>query len=190
MANRRKRRWTQKEINYLVRFYAYQPLSVTAKKLQRTKRGVKYKAADIGLHRYTESLTAKTLAQCFNSDVSVVIRWIEKFNLPCKKTFYNNQHRYFIDIDEFWKWAEQNKGLINWIKYDVESLPPDPLWVKEERAKMHNTKHRKTITIYDKQTVKSMDRQGFTNAQIAKELGRTVESIKHIKKSINRSVII
>ena len=96
-----RREWTEWEVRYLEKKYVGQPVEKTAKKLNRTINSVKRKAAKLDLNHYTDSLSAKVVARCFGSDVSVVIRWINKFDLPCKKVICGNQTRYLIETKNF-----------------------------------------------------------------------------------------
>lgn len=118
-----RREWTEQEIIYLKSRYLKQPVSVTAKKLNRTEYSVKRKAIKIGLKHYcTDYLSAKLLAKCFVVDTTVPIRWIEKLGLPAKKVVCETQTRYLIDPDDFWKWAEEYKDKINWTNFKENSI--------------------------------------------------------------------
>ena len=86
-----RREWTKDEETYMYRRYLNQSVETTAKFLDRSVSSVKHKARKLGLNHYCgECLAAKTIAKTFNCDVSVVIRWIEKLELPCKKFKVSN----------------------------------------------------------------------------------------------------
>ena len=106
-----RREWTEWEVRYLEKKYVGQPVERTAKKLNRTINSVKRKAAKLDLNHYTNFLSAKVVAKCFNVDTKVVLRWINKFNLPCKKVVCSNQTRYLIDgniIKYICRWKNKN----------------------------------------------------------------------------------
>ena len=93
-----RREWTKDEETYMYRRYLNQSVETTAKFLNRSVSSVKHKASKMGLnHYYGERISAKTLAKCFHSDISVIVRWIDKYDLPCKKVKLKNQTRYLID---------------------------------------------------------------------------------------------
>lgn len=180
-----RREWTEKEVAYLNKKYIYQPVEKTAKALDRTVASVKHKANKLGLNHYTDFLNAKTIAKCFSSDVAVVIHWVEKYGLPAKIIMVaNNQKRYLIDADDFWKWASKHREIINWSKYEKGSILPEPGWVAEQVRSYTTTMHRKKITDMEKERIKIMLRKGMTYKEIAEQIGRSYNSINHICRYI------
>lgn len=178
-----RRNWTKREEQYLIRCYTKQPVEITAKKLNRTKQSVKKKARKLGLNAYTDNLSAKVVAQCFGLDISVVIRWINKFNLPADTIKCYNQTRYNIDVDKFWKWAEENKDMINWTRYQINSLPPEPEWVKNQKNNYVFINHHRKFTYLEKQNIRRMLKENSTYGEISQKAGRTVYSITHAMKN-------
>lgn len=182
-----RKEWTKDEETYMYRRYLYQSVETTAKFLNRSVSSVKHKASKMGLnHYYGERISAKTLAKCFHSDIRVILRWIDKFDLPCKKVELDNQTRYSIDPVEFWKWAEKHKEIINWKKYERETLFPEPSWINYEWKKDNDKpeRHGNKITDFEKLSIKNMLRKGMSNKEIAKEIHRTYEATKHITKTV------
>lgn len=182
-----RREWTKDEETYMYRRYLNQSVETTAKFLNRSVSSVKHKASKMGLnHYYGERISAKTLAKCFHSDISVIVRWIDKYDLPCKKVKLKNQTRYLIDAAEFWKWAENHQDVINWKKYERETLFPEPSWVNYEWKKDNGKpeRHGNKITDFEKLSIKNMLRKGMSNKEIAKEIHRTYEATKHITKTV------
>ena len=172
--------WTKQEERYMERYYLCYPVEKMAKKLNRSVVSVKHKAARMGLNHYTDSLNAKAVARCFNSDVSVVIRWIEKFDLPCRKIKCKTQTRYVIDTEKFWKWAEHNKGIVNWSKYELMSMCPEPRWLEEEIQNYTTTKSRKKFTQQEIVEIKNLLHRGLNYKEIATQMGRSYYSINHL----------
>lgn len=178
-----RREWTDREVSYMYKRYLKQPVEITTNKLDRTISSVKHKTRKLGLNNYYgERISAKALAKCFRSDISVVLRWINKFDLPCKKVELKNQTRYLIDPVEFWKWAEKYKGIIKWKKYERETLFPEPSWINYEWKINHGKpeRHGRRITDLEKATIKGMMRKGLGNKEIAKEINRTYYATAHI----------
>ena len=83
-----RRMWTEAEEKYMERYYLFQPVQKTAKKLDRTVSAVYKKAHLMKLVRYDDALNVKMLAECFHYKRKTVIGWIQKYNLPCKKSKY------------------------------------------------------------------------------------------------------
>ena len=181
-----RREWTKEEELYLEKKYLKQPVEKTAKKLKRSISSVKHKAAKMGLNHYTDGFNAKTLARCFDSDVSVVIRWINKFDLHCRKIKCSNQTRYIIDAEEFWQWAEQHKDIVNWSKYEMMSLPPEPKWLDDTIKNCSKMKSRQKYTEYEIITVKNLLHKGLTYRDIAEQIGRSYYGVSHLCRKIYR----
>ena len=180
-----RREWTEQELNYLKSRYLKQPVSVTAEKLNRTECSVKRKAIKIGLrHYYTDYLSAKLIAKCFGVDITVPIRWIEKLGLPARKVVCENQTRYLIDPEDFWKWAEEYKNKINWTNFQENSIVPQPNWVHEQKLNFKTKNHRKKFTEQDRILMMGMLRKGMSYRQIAEVMGRTYNSINHYCRTI------
>ena len=177
----------EENLKYLNNRYLKQSVETTAKRLNRSIPSVKGKARKLGLNNYYgEKISAKTLAKCFHSDIRVILRWIDKFDLPCKKVELDNQTRYSIDPVEFWKWAENHKDIINWKKYERETLFPEPSWINYEWKKDNGKpeRHRNRITDFEKAAIKGMMRKGMGNKEIAKEINRTYYATVHITSEI------
>ena len=179
-----RKEWTEWEVRYLEKKYIGQPVEKTAKRLNRSVNSVKRKAAKLDLNHYTNFLSAKIVAKCFNVDAKVVIRWINMFGLPCKKVVCGNQTRYLIESDKFWKWAENNKNIINWAKYERRSIIPEPKWLKEAIRNYDTPNAREKYTDDDIVKIRVLLSKGMSYAEISKEIGRTYDGIKHLCRNI------
>lgn len=182
-----RREWTDREVSYMYKRYLRQSVETTAKFLNRSVSSVKHKAIKLGLNNYYgEKISAKALANCFHSDIRTIQRWINKFDLPCKKVELDVYTRYSIDPVEFWKWAETHKDVINWKKYERGTLFPEPSWLNYEWKINHGKpeRHGRRITDFEKVAIKGMMRKGFGNKEIAKEINRTYYATAHITREI------
>ena len=179
-----RREWTEREVKYLEKKYVGQPVEKTAERLNRSIASVKRKAARMNLNHYTDYLSAKVVARCFGVDISVVTRWINKFDMPCEKRSFGSQTRYFIDTDKFWEWAEKNKNIINWAKYETKSLLPEPVWLRETIRNYSTPNIRKKYTDDDIVKIRVLLSKGLSYSEIAKETGRTYYGINHLCGSI------
>lgn len=179
----KSKQWTQEEVNYLEKWYEKKGTDFIAKKLNRTKYSVRKKAQTLGYNSYVcAELYVRTVAKCFNSDSSVVNRWINKYNLPCKIIKRGKNTCKLINVETFWKWAENYKDIIPWQKYESQSMLPEPEWLKETIRGNKIKNNRKPITSIDKARVCNMRNKGKSFKEIAIELNRTVDSVKHIWK--------
>lgn len=180
-ANRRK--WTEREGKYMESRYLYQPVEITAKRLKRSVCSVKKKAAKLGLNKFYDIFSAKQLAKCFNTDISVVLRWIEKFDMPHDSIDLNGVIHYDIDLKKFWKWTENHKDIINWSKYECGTLALEPEWVRQEKMSYEYSNTREKWTDEDLRKVKLLLKADKTYKEVAKELGRTYYGILHLMRS-------
>lgn len=181
-----RRKWTADEEKYLLERYLNQSTKKTADKLGRTVVSVKRKAARMGLNHYLDNISAKAIARCFGCDVSVVLRWIEKMGLPTKKIVCKNQTRYSIDPMEFWEWADENRSIINWARYEENSLAPQPEWVKEEIKKYQTVHSRKRFTFHEKANIVFLLKKGMTCEEVAAQVGRSLYSIRHVSRKMGK----
>lgn len=172
--------WTEKEIKILERNYERTGAEKLAKRLKRSVRSVRKKAQALGLNAYiNDNLYLRTLADCFQCDPSVIHRWIRN-GLPARQIQRGNLTLYQIQTSDFWQWAEQHQSQIPFQKYIHQSLLPEPEWVHNILRNSKVTKHRKPITKSEINYVLYARSQGRSFKDIAKNLQRTEDSIKHI----------
>lgn len=181
-----RRTWTKKEEQYMCSKYLIQPIEITAKRLKRSVVSVKRKATKLGLNHYLDNLGAKSIARCFGCDVSVVIRWIDKYSLPANEIIYSDKTRYDIDTKQFWEWAQKNKELINWARYELGSLAPEPEWVRGEKNAFQNHNSRKRFSEQEKSYIRYLLLQGKSYKEISAMVGRSYNSINHLCRTIHK----
>ena len=179
-----RREWTEWEEKYMERKYLRQPVKVTAERLNRTVVSVKRKAAKMHLNHNIDCLSAKEVSRCFNCDISVILRWIEKLDMPARKFNDGRYTRYDIDSQLFWKWAENHKNQINFNKYQLGSLLPEPEWVRVEKRDYKTYKSRMKYEAEEKRKIKNMIMKGMSYKEISEELGRTYYGIVHVGRTI------
>lgn len=175
-----RKEWTEEEVAFLEKWYEKRGVQFFAERFGRTKESVKHKAQKLGLNAYVcEELYVKMVARCFNCDPSVVNRWIDMYGLPFRKVQRGQMACRLISTDNFWKWAKDHKNVVPWQKYERQSLLPEPEWLNEciKDAVKNNRKKVSTLEI---NSVIYMRNRGKSFEEIANELGRTVDSVKHI----------
>lgn len=181
-----RKEWTEEEEDYMERFYGKRGNDFIAKKFNRSVCSIRRKAQSMGLNAYIgEELYVKQVSYCFNCDSRVINRWIDKFNLPYREYIRGTSRCRMINVKSFWKWAENNKNIVPWNKYERYSLLPEPEWVKNVLSTSVDIKHRNPISSYEKSFVIRSRQKGVSFKDIAEELGRTVDSVKHIWRDNN-----
>ena len=108
----------------------------------------------------------------------MIKRWVEKFDLPAIKVKEAKRTRYQIDPEQFWKWADTHRDVINWSGYDLCSILPEPRWVEFEQSRYKTKRHCCNFTENEVVQIKHMLHRGMSYKEIAAALGRTERSIE------------
>lgn len=130
--------WTPDEEEYLQDKWGGITIPTIAEKLDRTVNAIKLKANRLGLPRHIHSGEYLTINQFMgevrnNSSYSYTLnQWIEK-GMPVKYKRSINMKYKVIYIEEFWRWAKNNRTLINFAEIEEGFIGPEPKWVKEQR---------------------------------------------------------
>jgi hypothetical protein len=183
----RRQFWTEDETMYLEHHYSKKSVEWIAMKLGRSEASVKAKARKLGLNAYkSEYLCVKQVAQSFRCDDSVILRWICKYNLKFKLVHRQSMTQRLITPEDFWTWADAHRALIPFSRYEKYSIIPEPQWLSKEllKAEQCKSRHRHFVSQVDKQKVRVLRNKGLSYDDIAIELHRTTESVKHIWRSL------
>lgn len=175
------KRWTPEEDAFLKEKMGKLSIKRMAQKLNRTPIAVRARIYNLGLGRTAEAsglLTVSRLAKSLNVDKSIVDRWVNSKGLKTIKRVTSLKQRVnLIDPVEFWKWAEQNKDLIDFSRIEPNAIPPEPEWVKDAR-KAKPKRSLKPWTTNEVAKMKQLRRMGKTYQEIAEILGRTKVSVE------------
>lgn len=130
--------WPQEQVSYLEDKWGVISITTIAKNLGRSVNAVKIKAYKMGLGRHLHSgdyITLNQLCKALGLGRTYTERYRvwKKHGLPIKhRKVVKNSFR-IIYINDFWKWAEPNKMLIDFSKAEKHILGPEPAWVEEKR---------------------------------------------------------
>ncbi|MBY6871637.1 hypothetical protein HYH37_00215 [Clostridium botulinum] len=184
--------WTEEEEEYLQRRYGKTTLKRIAKKLGRSENAIEIKAGRLGISSALEAtgeLTASEIAKVFKIDAHVVVdKWIKNKELKaqykavrCKRKFWR------IKIEDFWKWAKDNKEIINFSKLERNILGKEPSWVDLERKKDFKEKPKRQHQFWNEledRRLKNMWKSNLNLKEIAERLNRSCSSIRHRSKRL------
>ncbi len=110
-----------------------------------------------------------------------LISWVEKRNFPLRTQKVRNKTFYVIKIEEFWKWAEENRELLDFSKLEENILGKEPEWVKQKRRVdfERNRKYKMTpwTKTEDEQLIFLLRQQKYNYQEISQKLGRTEGAI-------------
>lgn len=186
--------WTDEEEEIIGDNWGRYSVDFISKKLGRTERAVIAKGYALGLGPRKDAqgkLTMPVLAKICSVSANTVKTWTEK-GLKFKKTAIkaNDKSRIItIKIDDFWKFAEKNKELINFAKIERLMLMPEPKWFREEREKDKRkipSRHKEIWNKYEENRLVAYIKMGFNNEEIAIKMNRTTMAIKRRKTSIEK----
>ena len=112
------RKWTKSEIEYLENEWGSQSVPAIAKALDRTEIAVTNKAWKLGLGRFTMSGDYITLYELFAAlgykAYTGTFKYFTNNGLPYRvQKVHNSKRVRVININSFWKWAEENKEIID-----------------------------------------------------------------------------
>lgn len=183
-----KPNWTQEELLYLEESWGSVRTASIAKKLNRSVSAVQQKAIRLGLGAQIRSsayLTLIDISKAFQKNYTSIIEiWVKNNGLKMEqRKFVNNKSYKVIKPKDFWSWAEKNKGLLNFGKYERYSLPNEPKWVKEKIKSDYVAQDKSRIskpwTSAEDDSLRYMYRAGkYTLSQMSKSLNRSETAIK------------
>jgi hypothetical protein len=169
--------WSEEEEKYLKRMYLTLTIKQLADRLDRTEYSVKRKLQRMDLNKYYDCIYVRTLANAFLSDSSVVNRWIEKYELLFVKRADKKRG---IRERVFWKWADKNRNIIPFYKYQKGMLRYEPDWLNHAIAESKKEKERKTVSEWDRDYILSQRRKGMYLSEISKKIDKPEYIVKYV----------
>lgn len=185
------RLWKQEEIDFLQDNLGVLSYKAIGKKLNRTSEAVKSKCKKLRLGGGTlvsDCLTTAELGRAIGRDKSTIVRYIKNNGLPARKKVLASKRAYYqISLTNFWRWAEKNKELIKWDKFEEGSLGLEPKWVKEVRRKSFSKpRNRETYwTEKEDKLLKFYWNSGKDLGELANILKRSYGAVNARAKKLN-----
>ncbi|WP_156290759.1 hypothetical protein [Oceanobacillus salinisoli] len=181
--------WTQEELDFLEDKWGVFNRETIAKKLGRSSNAVMLKAQRMGLGdplTHIDGITISKLSQVLNTHYGILKNWIKKYKMPAKqKRLTKEKSVWMISYQDFWKWAEKNRHMLDFSRLERLSLGPEPGWVEEKRRadqlkKLHVPKpHNTPWSLKDDSKLKWMlSKHKYSYPEISDELKRSQGAIK------------
>lgn len=180
------RYWTEEEQEYLQDNYGRFTMEHLRKNIGRSESAIKNKVVQMKLGRWyanLEGVTQNEFAEALNVHHQTITNWNQNYGLPvrtkrCRKSYFK-----IIMIDDFWKWAENHKNMIEWDKVEKHILGAEPDWAKHARdaaiiAKNKSIKKIPWTKDDDAKLLWMLKQHKFTYNEIASELQRTHGGVK------------
>lgn len=184
----RGKTWTKEEIDYLLDRWGEVSVKGIADRLGRSISAVRQKGYRIGLGKPTDHMDGVLVHQFAKEtgiSYSTIMWWIKNKKFPAKqKTLVEEEKYWYVNIDDFWKWAEKNKELINFAEFEEYILGAEPEWVKEMRKRDRKNivkinSNKKFWTDSEDRRLKFLvEQQKYTSTDIARKLGRSEAAIR------------
>lgn len=143
----RGRNWTAAEKNYLQDQWGNVSIITLAKKLNRSQAAVMLKASRMGLGAHLQSDSRVTLNELLATIYGYEVGGYTKNKLiqegiPVKKHKVKNNSFMVIDLDDFWKWVEEDKDRMDFSNFEPYSLGAEPEWVSAKRKIDYDKRQR------------------------------------------------
>jgi len=191
-----KRTWLDFEVEYLEKWWGNSPISKITKRLKRTESSVIQKAFRLGLGDSRLNGDGMSVNQFSKAtgicSYTIIERWIKKFGFPVKVIKMGRFPTRIINLKTFWKWAEDNKSVINFAKWEKGALGAEPEWVDEKRRadSMNPSKtnyNRKWTKHDDALLIQKTKSCKYTYADLSHDFCRTEQAIKRRLQDLNVS---
>lgn len=179
--------WTPEDIEILENMWGCRTIPTIAKRLGRTIEAVKLKAQRLGLGRHIDSGEEITFFQLVTAlgvkgNYGYLMDSWPKYGCPIK--FKKSIKRRFrvIKIDDFWIWAEKHKNLLDFSRFETNSLGKEPEWVSLKRRADIEAQSYKRKTPWtkaeDDYLIALLNEFKYGYKEIADKLCRTEGAIK------------
>ena len=181
------KRWTKEDLDYLELKWGVVSIPTLSKKLNRTEVAVVLKAKRLKLGRFTDNgnyITFSQLASVFGGSGTrggKLKSWIEQRGLPYRYKKVGKSKVRVVDLNEFWKWAEDNKSFIDFSKLEPNILYGEPEWVSAKRdldIQMNRLYKKTAWTKQEEELLKTLLKQHiYTYQELSEKLCRTTGAI-------------
>ena len=182
------RTWTKAEEAYLSEFWGIKSRTAIATYLGRTEDAIQVRVQKLGLGAFLESGDYVTLNQVYQAlrgrNVSNYQKksWEENRGLPVHIKRISEKRVRVVYLDEFWKWAEDNRSFIDFSKMEPYILGEEPEWVAEQRKKDFYACSLQKKTPWtpteDELLKRLLSQQKYGYAELSKKLNRTAGAIQ------------
>lgn len=132
--------WTKKEKEYLIENWGTLSITTIAKNLGRTENSIIVKKERLGLGAFLNSgdyVTWNQLQHAIgygkSSSGYKMTSWVKNRAFPIHTKRVNNNSFKIVYLDEWWEWAEKNRDLLDFSKFEENLLGEEPQWAKEKR---------------------------------------------------------
>lgn len=143
----REKNWTNEDYEYLENAWGNKSIKSIAKNLDRSENAVMLKAQRLGMGAFLEngdyiSFNQLLIALGSGSDGYKMQSWVRNRSFPLKTKRVRNNTFKIVKIDEFLKWAEENKSFLDFSKFCEGAIGKEPAWAKKKRRHDMDMSHK------------------------------------------------
>lgn len=133
----RGKKWTAAELEYLEENCGKTTTDGIAFKLGRTYSAIINKARILGLGdplTHMDGITISGLSKELGTHYRLIMNWVEKYDFPAKQKRLTKEKRFwYVKYEDFWEWADKNRQMIDFSRFDKYALGSEPEWANEKR---------------------------------------------------------
>ena len=188
-APRKKKQWTEKEEAYLQDKWGTVSIKGLAKALGRSENAVVVRAQRLGCGAHLAGDTRISLNQLMlaiygKNMLGYTSDKLIRYGLPVKWHVVKKNRFRVIDIDAFWKWAEDNKSILDFSRFEKYSLGAEPEWVDIkrkadfEKLQKHGEHNAAWTSAEDNKLRHLLDKGTYTYTDLARELRHSEGAVK------------
>ncbi|MBP3677410.1 MAG: hypothetical protein J6I97_03600, partial [Agathobacter sp.] len=182
------RNWTKEEDDYLLEKWGSVSVKHIAKRLNRSENAIIVRKNRLGLGKFLEHGEYLTWNQLIialgkgNTDSYKMISWVENRGFPLHTQRVNQNTFKVVYLDEWWEWAERNRDLLDFSKFEENMLGEEPAWVKVKRKHDVEKKQKYISTPWtkaeDSRLIRLVQKQQYTYSELSAMLRRTNGAIQ------------
>lgn len=187
--SRAHRKWSNEEIRYLEESWGNISVNGIAKHLRRSENAVIVKKERLGIGAFLENGDYIVFNQLVcalgfgkNSSGYKMISRVKNRGFPIHRKRVNNRTFKIVYLEEWWKWADQNRNFLDFSKFEENALGMEPEWAKEKRKRDVEEKRKYTTkpwTAAEESRLKYLlSKQKYTYMELSVMIGRSEGAIQ------------
>lgn len=190
ITERAEKTWTKQEIDYLKENWGTRSIGALAKTLKRTENAVKLRASRLKLGPHLAADGRISLQQLYiaiygsTTGGGYAMHRLIDAGIPFKKHRIGKSTVRVINMEDFWAWAEKNKHMLDFSRFEPLALGIEPDWVKLKRKldfekRQRTGPHNKKWTQFEDSKLRQLLKTyRYTYSDLSKELSRSEGAIK------------
>lgn len=183
------KKWSEEEKQYLIDNWGEKSKVTLSKNLGRSINAIDIMKERLKLGAFLEAgdyITWNQLHQVLGYSQQGIaykaISWIKNRNFPIHTKRVDRKSFRIVFIDEFWRWAVNNKELLDFSNFEELALGKEPEWVKEKRKHDKEKKRKFVATPWtnteDKKLLFLLQKYKYTYNELSVMLRRTEGAIQ------------